>query len=69
MVIKIEFVLVISILVGLYFGIGIAYGVVATWVGKSNDHGEIDNEYESFSDFPLIILESKDNLNKPYFKP
>lgn len=64
----IEYNTLMSILMGVFCGVSVAFGLVAILVEKSNNHGEEDENLEKYSQYPMFISESKDNLNKPYYK-
>jgi len=57
---------IFAIIFGCLIGFAFAYMLTAKLVASSNDHGDSRNNFKDFADYPLHIIEKKNNLNSPY---
>lgn len=57
---------IFAIIFGCLIGFAFAYMLTAKLVASSNDHGDSRNNFTDFADYPLHIIEKKNNLNSPY---
>ncbi|MDO5154627.1 MAG: hypothetical protein Q4D51_01555 [Eubacteriales bacterium] len=60
---------VIGALLGIAFGVVLAYLIISIMVKKSNDLGDSKGNYKDFSTAPVVIHESKNNVSQNFIPP
>ena len=57
--------LILAIMIGCLIGFSFAFMITAILVAKSNDHGDSKGTFVQFSEAPLHMIYSQDNIRKP----
>lgn len=55
---------IIAFIIGILFGVGLAYWIVGTQVEKSNNHGDSKGDFKTFTSQPIHMLASENNIQK-----
>ncbi|MBQ9983493.1 MAG: hypothetical protein IJP29_02785 [Lachnospiraceae bacterium] len=55
---------IIALIIGILFGVGLAYWIVGTLVDRSNNHGDSKGTFNHFSTQPIHMLASENNIRK-----